>query len=305
MKYFIGIDGGGTKSDCILTDEKYLILNTVRGGVLNLLTLGPDESVKIINQIINTCLTSTGIKLSQIDRIGIGAAGAGQREDASELEKSLIGFYTEKINISVVSDAEAGLEGAFNGKPGCLLISGTGSIIYGKDDNGLIHRCGGYGRIIGDPGSGYSIGKKGIIAVIKQFDNTGKHTAITRLLNEKSGISSFKEIIRAVYKESYDIASIAELVIEAAELNDPAAREIVDDETDSILELISCMVKKLKKNAVDIVFAGSLISSVNYFSDILREKISDSYKYLSIKQPEYPPAMGAIFILNKKETRGF
>jgi N-acetylglucosamine kinase-like BadF-type ATPase len=303
MKYYIGIDGGGTKTDCILTDENFIILNSVKGGSLNLLTKGPEESARTIFEILNTCLYSTKIQLSQIAGIGIGTAGAGRTEDASKLRKILTSMLPDEIKISVVSDAEAALEGAFNGKQGCILISGTGSIIYGKGSDGIISRCGGYGRILGDPGSGYSIGKKGLTAVIKQFDNAGKSTAITSLLNEKLPIKSLSDIITAIYKENFEIASIAPLVIKAAEINDPSAIEIIDEETDSLLELISCMIKKLKNNAIEIVFTGSLIATENSFSFILKEKISNVFKHLTIKQPEYPPAMGAVFIMDKERSR--
>ncbi len=302
MKYYIGIDGGGTKTDCILTDENNLILNSVRGGSLNLMNHGPYVSATTIYNIINTCLHLTEIQISQISGIGIGIAGAGRTDDVSELEKNLSRFFLPKIKISVYSDAEAALEGAFNGRPGCILISGTGSIIFGKDDNDVVHRCGGYGRMLGDPGSGYSIGQKGLIASIRQYDQTGKSTEITRLLSEKLYIKSFKDIIDAVYKEKFDIASLAPLVIEAFELNDLLAIEIIDKETDSLLELISCMIKKLKKESIEIVFTGSLISNKNGFSSSLIDKMSDSFRHLIIKQPEYPPSMGAIFIMNKERA---
>ena len=299
MKYYIGIDGGGTKSDCILADENNYIINSVRGGALNLFNLGPAESAITIQQIISSCLLSSNIKLSQITGIGIGAAGAGQLEDAIELEKILTQLYPVGIKIKVVSDAEAALEGAFTGKPGCILIAGTGSIIYGKDDNCNIYRCGGYGKLLGDQGSGYSIGRKGLTAVIKQYDQSGKHTAITRLLFEKFGISSFKKVIHSVYKESFDVASVAPLVIEAAAMNDSVAIEIIDEETDSLIELISYMAGKLKKNSINIVFIGTLIATENYYSSVLKKKIENSNKVITIKLAEYPPAMGAIFTLNK------
>ena len=299
MKYFIGIDGGGTKSDCILTDENYLILNSVRGGSLNLLNQGTTESANTIQQLINTCLNSTTIQLFNIAGIGIGAAGAGRIEDADELSKCLKGLLPDVIKINVVSDAEASLEGAFNGKPGCILISGTGSIIYGKDEKGIMYRCGGYGRILGDPGSGYSIGRKGLTAAIKEYDHAGSRTAISGLLIEKFQIKSFKEIINAVYKDKFNIASAALLVIEAAEMNDRTAIKIINEETDSLLKLISCMIKKLKTDSLDIVLTGSLISKENSFSFVLKEKIAGIFKQVNIKQPEYPPAAGAIIIMNR------
>ncbi len=99
------------------------------------------------------------------------------------------------------------MEGAFSGKPGCILIAGTGSILFGKDKNGLMHRNGGFGRIIGDEGSGHSIGRKGLSAVAKELDGRGKSTLITKMLNKKYNISSASDLIINVYKNNFDIAS--------------------------------------------------------------------------------------------------
>src|ERR1039457_2294376 len=170
MKYFIGIDGGGTKTDCIITDENYNQLYSLKGGSLNLLASSPSESSKTILQLINSCLSKLDISITQIDCIGIGAAGAGRIEDSEKLEFNLKPLIPYSAKLRVITDSEAALEGAFNGNPGCILISGTGSIIFGKDQFGMIHRCGGYGKILGDEGSGFMLGKKGLIAVAKQFD---------------------------------------------------------------------------------------------------------------------------------------
>src|ERR1017187_9211014 len=125
MKYFIGIDGGGTKTDCIITDENYNQLYSLKGGPLNLLSSPPSESSRTIYQLIISCLSKLNITLEHIDCIGIGAVGAGRNEDAEKFEQNLNDLLLPTIKLNVTSDAEAALEGAFNGKPGCVLISGT------------------------------------------------------------------------------------------------------------------------------------------------------------------------------------
>ncbi len=108
--------------------------------------------------------------------------------NSSPLTKSLRLFprYTDYriIPISIVpikkfvveSDARVALEGAFSGNPGSILIAGTGSIMFGKDSKGNIHRVGGFGRILGDEGSGFHIARSGLTAVAKQFDGRGERT---------------------------------------------------------------------------------------------------------------------------------
>jgi N-acetylglucosamine kinase-like BadF-type ATPase len=300
MKYFIGIDGGGTKTDCVITDENCNQLFSLKGGPLNLLTTTPSQSSRTILQLINSCLSKLDITLSQIDCIGIGAAGAGRIEDSEKLERILKSLLPHSINLKVTTDAEAALEGAFNGKPGCILISGTGSIIFGKDQNGIIHRCGGFGKIIGDEGSGFMLGKKGLIAAAKEFDGRGKRSLITELLKDKYQIQSEQSLINAVYNNDMDISGVAPIVLASAGNNDKIALRIIDEETDELLLLISCMIKKLKQENTEISFTGRLISTINVFSVTLKNKLTESYKMIKIKEPEYPPAMGAVFIAKKK-----
>jgi N-acetylglucosamine kinase-like BadF-type ATPase len=300
MNYLIGIDGGGTKTDCLLTDETYKQVYSVRGGPLNLLQSGISGSVVTISNLIDTALSDTGINLAEVSCIGIGAAGAGRAEDATAFEKELREYFHSSIIIKVISDAEAALEGAFSGRQGAILISGTGSIIYGKDETGNIHRCGGYGKIPGDKGSGYMIGLKGLTAVIKNYDGIGKGTLITSLLKEKYKLETFDGIISSVYKNNFDIAGAAPLILIAADKEDTTAIQILEEETDGLMELISGMRHKLKTETFEIAFIGGLICEHNIYSDMLRKKINDAFTGIVIKYPEYPPAIGAIMAASKK-----
>jgi N-acetylglucosamine kinase-like BadF-type ATPase len=300
MKYLIGIDGGGTKTDCTITDENFNQLYSLQGGPLNLLSSPPSESSRTIIQLITSCLSKLNITLAHLDCIGIGAAGAGRIEDIEKLKISLKALFPPSINLNVTTDAEAALEGAFNGKPGCILISGTGSIIWGKDKNRIIHRCGGFGKILGDEGSGFMIGKKGLVAAARVFDERGEKSLITDLLKDKYQIQSAQDMINAVYKNDLDISGVAPLVLSSAGNNDKTALRIIDEETEELLKLISCMTKKLKKEDIEISFIGKLISTINIFSNTLKTKLAASYKMIRIKEPEYPPAIGAIFIAKKK-----
>jgi N-acetylglucosamine kinase-like BadF-type ATPase len=300
MEYLIGIDGGGTKTDCIITDDSFNHLFSVQGGPLNLLTNSLSGSSNTILQLVNTCLSKMNIPLAQLKYVGIGAAGAGRLEDSEKLAINLKSLLPPSITLKVISDAEAALEGAFNGKPGCILISGTGSIIYGKGKDGIVHRCGGFGRILGDEGSGYLLGKKGLIAVAKEFDGRASKTLLAHLLKEKYQIQSSQDLINIVYNKGLEIASIAPLILAAAGNNDEVALRIIDEETDELLSLISCIIKKLNQENLEICFTGKLISTINIFSITLRNKLTASYKLIKIKEPEYSPAMGAVFIANKK-----
>ena len=199
-------------------------------------------------------------------------------------------------NFKVVSDARIALEGAFSGRPGSILISGTGSIMFGKDSKGEIHRVGGFGRFIGDEGSGYSIGKKGLAAVSKFYDGRGNLTMLSKLAANHFKINDSEKLINAVYKNNFDIAQVAEQVIYAAKKDDEVCKKIVDEETDELIFHITAMKEKLKQEIMEIAFIGSIITNDNYFSQMLNKKIKERFKDVIVKEAEHQPVMGAVFI---------
>jgi N-acetylglucosamine kinase-like BadF-type ATPase len=289
MKYLIGFDCGATKTDCALADINGKIHYTTTGGAANYLVTGADGTSKIILTLLNDCIRKFNNDSSDIENIVIGAAGAGRKEDADKLKHLLLETLSREgvklKSLTVVSDAQIALKGAFPNEAGCILIAGTGSIIYGKDEKGNIYRAGGFGRLLGDEGSGYSIGKKGLQAAAKYFDGRGDKTLIVKLIEEKYSINTSDKLI-----------SIAEVVIIAAENEDLIAHHILHEEVEELIHHISTMMKKVDTIDLRVSFAGSLISNNNIYSDMLRDKIKTSLPSVKLVTPKYSPIEGAILL---------
>ena len=300
MNYIIAFDCGATKTECALADIDGNILYTSTGSAGNYLVTGTDEASRTILSLLNDCIKKINVEYSEIENIIIGAAGAGRKEDADKLERSLRQVFSKDgINIKsikVIGDTEIALKGAFPNEAGCILIAGTGSIIYGKDERGNIYRAGGFGRLLGDEGSGFSIGRKGLQAAAKYFDGRGDETLIVRLIQEKYSINSADELITQVYKENLDIASIAEVVINAAENEDQIGYNILLEESEELIHHVNTMMEKMDTENLNISFAGSLISKNNIYSDMLRDKIKSSLPSVKIVAPKHSPIEGAILL---------
>ena len=300
MSYIIGIDGGGTKTHCLLTNLDDTVLHECYGGPSNFLVQGIEPVSKTLLSLINKCAEKLKISSTEIRIVLLGTTGAGRRTDAERLEQGFADYLSKhKVNLKlfrVESDARIALEGAFSGKPGSILIAGTGSIMFGKDAQGNIHRVGGFGRYLGDEGSGYMIGKKGLMAVSKEFDGRGQKTLISELLKEKFKIDSSEILIIEIYKNNFDIASAAPLVIEAAEKNDELAKRIIEDETDELLLHIATMKTKLNENVLNVSFVGSIIKNKNIYSATLRKKIGKKFPNVVVKDAENSPALGAVLM---------
>lgn len=303
MKYIIGIDGGGTKTECAVADIYGHVLHTSAGKPSNFLTIGLDKAVKNLFEVIEESLFKIEADFADAEMILIGTAGAGRNQDAALLEDKLWKYASDEgihlKQVKVVSDAEIALEAAFPGNTGCILIAGTGSILFAKDDKNEIRRVGGLGRTIGDEGSGYSIGRKALAAAGKQFDGRGDETLITNLLTKEYNISSSEDLINKVYKENFNAASAAKLVIEAAELGDKIAAKILDEEAEELVLHIEAIKNISEKEKIKISFAGSLIDNENYYSNLLKSKIEKAVKFVEVVEQQNPPVTGAILLAKR------
>ena len=303
MKYLIGIDGGGTKTDSAIADLSGKIIHHTSGKPSNFLVVGIEEAVENIFALIEENLFKLEGDFADVKQIVIGVAGAGRKEDAQVLEKSFKDYADQQgvhfKGVKVVSDAHIALEGAFPDSSGCILIAGTGSILFGKDEKGIIHRVGGFGRLIGDEGSGYSIGRKALNAVSKASDGRGEGTLISELLNAKMNSGSSTSIINKVYKEKLDVASVAKIVIEAAEEGDPIAEDILDEEADELVLHIKSLLNKIQSNKIDVAFSGSLIDNKNFYSDLLKQKIKSTLPKVKVVKPASSPVSGAILFAKR------
>ncbi len=299
-KLLLGIDGGGSNTSLVAADEKLTILENVTGKASNYLKIGLEDAVQNISELVNPLLC----KYSNLDSVlVIGTAGAGRLDDVLKLENELASAIPNLHRLKVVSDAEITVKGAFGNKTGAILISGTGSILYYKGENKL-ERVGGDGRIIGDEGSAYSIGKRALNHLSKVFDGREEETDISKILITKLGIESQKELINLVYKNSFTIASVAQFVFEAAEIKDRMANNILQDESDKLINHITALIARQNINELNLALSGGLLGSDNVYKNLVIEKINQKYPKIKITEPKHKPEVGALLIAKELITEG-
>jgi len=300
--YIIGIDGGGTKTTAILCAPDGVILAEAQGGPSNFQIYGIEHVARTILDLIETCCHSVGCSVSQIGAIVAGLAGAGRVHDQQRMLNGLFEAGQKRnlvLNkVLIESDARIALEGAFSGKPGIVIIAGTGSIVFGKDERGRIYRAGGWGRLIGDEGSGYEIGREAFRAVAKLLDGSGKKTKLLKLFDEKFGLDSQETIINAIYRETFNIASVAQAVIEAASKNDKVAKKILADACADLIQVTNVVLVKMNKKTKNapkhsLAFIGSLLANENYYSHKVRSAIKRTLPLVSIRKADSSSVVGA------------
>jgi glucosamine kinase len=167
VPYYLGIDGGGTKTTCAVGDESRLIA-TATAGPSNVVRVGEVQARKSLQQAVGQACAAAGITPAQVESTCVGGAGAARPELAEIVRRSLAEVLTTPID--VVGDMQIALEAAFDDGPGVVVIAGTGSIAYGRDRQGRTVRAGGWGFAIGDEGSAHWIGRTAVSAVLRAAD---------------------------------------------------------------------------------------------------------------------------------------
>ena len=167
VPYYLGIDGGGTKTTCAVGDETRLIA-TATAGPSNVVRVGEVQASESLQQSVRQACAAAGIALAQVARTCVGGSGAARPELAEIVRRSLAEILSTPID--VVGDMQIALEAAFDTGPGVVVIAGTGSIAYGRDRQGRTVRAGGWGFAIGDEGSAHWIGRAAVSAVLRAAD---------------------------------------------------------------------------------------------------------------------------------------
>ncbi|HLQ96574.1 MAG TPA: BadF/BadG/BcrA/BcrD ATPase family protein [Pseudogracilibacillus sp.] len=307
-KYYIGIDGGGTKTACVVGEEDGTILAEKIGPSSNIQSKPFREAIQVLSDIIQGVAMEAEISVTQVDVIYMTLAGAGRVNDREKIFQSLTQLLPENVEIMLDHDAKGALAAGTAGESGIVLIAGTGSIAYAFPGSDVPpFRVGGWGYLLGDEGSGFDIGRKAVAAVMKAYDGRGPATKLTAFLLDHFEREYPDELISLIYgKEdarSY-IASAARLVFEAAEQQDSIAKEILTEAQSELLSLVYQAYRKLPGNAANmLVLNGGLFQNPS-FKMALKVSLQTSFPDLEIIEPSIPSEAGAYMAaLHKKDIR--
>lgn len=308
MNFIVGLDGGGTKTTCIIADQSGKLVLESSGGPSNFLSIGNDKAASNVISIVKSGLSRLDSTLENVSIILAGVSGAGRKFHADQFKESMLRKLPEHLtNVYVESDARVALEGALAGEPGAILIAGTGSIIFGKDISGKIYRAGGFGRMIGDEGSGYSIGVKTLRLISNMIDGRESPEKILDGFRTIFHITNEDDLINLVHNPGFDVASIALFTIKSAEEGSIKAREILEGESDELIKQVSVIKSKMSMNTLNLVLIGSLVENDNYYSQLLIKKLK-KIRNITLSERKYSPAMGAVImarqILASKRKQG-
>jgi len=245
VTFFLGIDGGGTKTRCLLGDENSVLASSSAGGC-NIVRVGEACARDSLSGAIHEACVQAGVSPQQIARTCAGIAGAGDDGVASLVQRVLIEILGGAIE--VIGDMEIALESAFAGGPGVVVVAGTGSIVYGKNNRGEQARASGWGRMVSDEGSGHWIGVEALRAGLRAHD-AGEHSVLLRdLMGALQAGTVHDLVVRVNANPPPDFATLFPIVLAAEEDGDPQAVKVLERAGRELAKPAAIAVSKLFAN---------------------------------------------------------
>ncbi len=288
--FCMGIDGGGStlrigiygeKQECIHLHE---LSETANPSVL-----GFDQAEVLLKSSLIQSLSDAGIDSSSVHFVGAGMAGAAQNPDwlRNVLTKAM-----PHSKITVAPDYEIALIGAHGERFGVLILSGTGSVAFGINATGKSFHSGGWGYLLDDGGSGYSLALEMLKSATRVADGREEKTDLYQRTFEYLNICSPDDLITWIYnpeRSTREISQMAPLVLSSAAAGDLVAKRIIEDGAEQLYQLYLNVVKRLDFSDPPVMFSGGLLSSDTILRRLLMQKIG----LKNAPSPKFSPVAGA------------
>ena len=305
----LGVDGGGTKSLGLIATLEGNVLARREVGASNPNVVGHDGAANNLYELIALCCTEAHCTPRDLGSMVFGLAGAGDEANRRRLIDKVNTLARNDglppLAITIDTDARIALEGAFDGGPGVVVIAGTGSVVMGKTPDRSVRLVGGWGRVLGDEGSGYFIGLEAIKAVTRDFDGRGSSEFLRTTFAANFGWSTRERVIAAVYRESFNIPSLAPVVLNGAAAGDKACLEILQGAAVLLARQVEPTVRLFPANeTIGVVLVGGLIDHETVYARVLSEQIHSIAPRTGIRRALHTPAHGAVFLAQEQLRKG-
>jgi glucosamine kinase len=293
LTYYLGIDGGGTKTTCAVGDETS-VLATVVTGPSNVTRVGETRARESLQEAIRKGCAAAGIDVRRVQRACIGAAGAGREEVALFIRKIVAEVISGEIE--VVADMPIALEAAFGKGPGVIVSAGTGSFAYGRDRLGRTARAGGWGFAISDEGSAHWIGLRAVCEAVRAADQSTTMPPFLEPLMQVRHEASFDEFVRAA-NSNPDFAAFFPVVVSEAEAGDSTAQQVLNEAGVELANLATIVSGKLLVDhdaAVPLATAGGVFRHARIVRESFYNEIRRLPRNFAVKTEIVEPVHGAL-----------
>ncbi len=307
--YYLGIDGGGTKTEAVIATESGFVLGRGFSGGANPHNYPLDVAFEHIKEAIEIAIKASHEKRpefsGQYEAACVGLAGIDTQADRDKITG-----YFQRIpyqywpigakKIILCNDGFVGLKSGTDENWGICLIASTGANCYGVNKIGYESAAGDWGYILGDQGSGYAIGQEIIRLVIKEYDGRKPKTLLTEKVLKHLNLKETSDLIPWAYNGQVPVRDIASLsqICNDPELQDSIdLSEIVNTTMRHSIASYQAVVNRLglgQKEVFSVVLLGGLFNLKNHFKERIKQAIKGVTPQARIIQPTCAPAEGAV-----------
>jgi N-acetylglucosamine kinase-like BadF-type ATPase len=300
MRFVLGFDGGGTKTDCVLMDEQQQVRSRARGGPSNPMRVGFGGALASVCEAARVAIHDADLTAAQIAVLCTGLAGTSAPEAETKMRRLLRQEFPESA-VHVCSDLDLTLEAAGDG-PAVVLIMGTGSAAIGRDAEGHISRIGGHGPLLSDEGSAYDIGRRASIHAMRDFDRLQTNSPLgAKILRESGAQTWFEFQSRATAIPDDVFPRIFSVVAAAAENGDSKARQFLQEAARELAGLVRDLVERLqfRTQEFSLIKSGGMVGRSMYFDQHIDECLRQVALNAKFTDLALPPAEAAARIALK------
>lgn len=265
----LGIDGGGTHTVALLARDG-VVIGRGEAGPSNRQAVGEARAFQAIEAAVTRAFVAAELERRPAGRACLGLAGAGRPEDQARVRdwarRAGLAEYVE-----VVTDAALLLAAGTPAGWGLAVVAGTGSITWGRTADSREARAGGWGYLLGDEGSGYSVALHALRAVVQAADGVGPATALTGMLQDRLQVREVRDIVPLVHGGTLDRPALAALAAPVIDLSatDTVAATIIEEQAEALARTAVAAATRLGLEAPPLALAGGLLVS----SDVYRERV--------------------------------
>ncbi len=306
MKYYLGIDSGGTKTRYTLAKENGEIVASVIGENTNYLQCGFDRLVANLKSGVKDAINIADINKNDIKYAFIGLAAFGEIKDDDKAVSEAVAQGLKGIEYSLEGDNVCGWGGSLGGRSGVNIIAGTGSITYAEDEDGNNSRCGGWGHWCGgDEGSAYWIGSQLINHFMRQSDGREERSLLYTEVKKQYQIADDFDLINLIVNkwqmDRVKIAQLSKLAYELALNNDKIALLIFDQAAFELAQLVNNSIKGLKfGDVIYVSYSGGVFKSGDLILNNLEKYLQDK---MVLVDPLFEPSIGGVIMAMRRDNQ--
>ena len=274
MRFVLGFDGGGTKTECALMDEQGKVCTTARGGPSNPMRVGFGGAFAAVSEVGRLAMHNANLALSDVAAVCAGLAGAAQPESQQKMKKLLAEEFPSQL-VHVCTDVDLKLEAAVEGRA-IVLNVGTGTFAVARDRNGQMVRVGGHGPLLGDEGSAYDVGRRAVIAALREADRGKEDSPLAKRILTELRIGGWEELHLRVYSAPDDVfPRVFPIVASAADAGDAEAQALLEHAANELSELVADLVVRLdlQGQKLLLVKSGGMAGRSEFFDRFLDRKL--------------------------------